>query len=139
MISFAARIQEDRGKGDMRTMLKGLLLVVLLAAVPAFAAGLDGEWGAAVDSPKGPVTVNYTFKANGGKLTGTTTGPDGSKLALKDGKIDGAIISFAVDVNLDGKPTTLKYTGVVAADSIQMIVDVQGTPVIINAKRVAAK
>ena len=123
----------------MRALLKGLLLSLLLLTAPAFAAGLDGNWAGSLDSPNGPVTINYTFKADGAKLTGTTTGPDGSKLALKDGKIDGANISFAVDVDFGGTPTTLKYTGVVSADSIALTFDIQGMPVNITAKRVAAK
>jgi hypothetical protein len=123
----------------MRTLLKGLLLGLLLVAAPAFAAGIDGDWAGSIDSPNGPVTINYTFKVDGAKLSGSTTGPDGSKIALKDGKIDGANISFAVDVDFGQGPTTLKYTGVVAADSIALTLDFQGMPVNITAKRVAAK
>jgi hypothetical protein len=115
------------------------LLALLLAAAPAFAAGVDGEWAGSIDSPNGPVTINYSFKADGAKLTGSTTGPDGTKLAIKDGKIDGAKISFAVDADFGGGPVSLKYTGVVAADSIALTLDFQGMPVNITAKRVAAK
>src|SRR5277367_6024980 len=120
----------------MRTKLKGLLLGLLLVASPAFAAGIDGDWMGSIDGgPNGPVSINYTFKADGAKLTGTTTGPDGSKVALKDGKIDGANISFAVDVDMGGNAMTLKYTGVVAADSIALTLDFQGMPVSFTAKR----
>jgi hypothetical protein len=139
MVSFAARIQNNRGAAIMRTKLTGLLLGLMLFAAPAFAAGIDGDWAGPIDSPNGPVTINYTFKADGAKLTGTTTGPDGAKIALKDGKIDGAKILFSVDVDFGGTPTTLKYTGVVAADSIALVLDFQGMPVNITAKRVAAK
>jgi hypothetical protein len=130
---------EQSGEGDMRTILKGLLLALLLAAAPAFAAGLDGDWTGSIDSPNGPVTINYTFKADGAKLTGSTTGPDGTKLSIKDGKIDGANISFAVDADFGGGPVSLKYTGVVAADSIALTLDFQGMPVNITVKRAAAK
>ena len=123
----------------MRTILKRLALGLLLIAAPAFAAGVDGDWSGTIDGGQGPVTINYTFKADGAKLTGSTTGPDGTKLAIKDGKVDGANISFAVDVDFGGAPTTLKYTGVVAADSIALTLDFQGMPVNITAKRVAAK
>jgi hypothetical protein len=138
MVWFGTRSQKQAG-GDMRTILKGLLLGLLLVAAPAFAAGLDGEWAGSFDSPNGPVTINYTFKADGAKLTGTTTGPDGSKLALKDGKVDGANISFAVDVDFGGTAMTLKYTGVVGADNIALTLDFQGMPVNITVKRPAAK
>ena len=123
----------------MGTRLRGLLLALLLMSAPAFAAGVDGDWTGSFDSPNGPVAINYTFKANGATLTGTTTGPDGAKLAIKDGKIDGANISFGVDVDLGGGPVTLKYTGVVAADSIALTLDFQGQPVNITIKKAAAK
>jgi hypothetical protein len=123
----------------MRTTLKGLLLALLLMSAPAFAANVDGDWSGPIDSPNGPVQMNYTFKADGAKLTGTTTGPDGAKLVIKDGKVDGANISFAVDVDFGGTAMTLKYTGVVAADSIALSLDFQGQPVNLTVKKVAAK
>jgi len=123
----------------MVTRLKGLLLALLLMSAPAFAANVDGDWSGSFDSPNGPVAISYTFKADGAKLTGTTTGPDGAKVAIKDGKIDGANISFAVDVDMGGNAMTLKYTGVVAADSIALTLDFQGQPVNITVKKATAK
>jgi len=127
------------GGGSMKTGFKGLLLALVLVCAPAFAANVDGDWTGPIDSPNGPVQMNYTFKADGAKLTGTTTGPDGAKLVIKDGKIDGANISFAVDVDFGGTAMTLKYTGVVAADSVALSMDFQGQPVNITVKKVAAK
>jgi len=123
----------------MVTRLKGLLLALLLISAPAFAANVDGDWSGSFDSPNGPVAISYTFKADGAKLTGTTTGPDGAKVAIKDGKIDGANISFAVDVDMGGNAMTLKYTGVVAADSIALTLDFQGQPVNITVKKATPK
>jgi|SRR5665213_3075053 hypothetical protein len=123
----------------MKTGIKGLLLTLLLVSAPAFAANVDGDWSGAFDSENGPVQISYTFKSDGANLTGTTTGPDGAKLAIKDGKVDGANISFAVDVDFGGTAMTLKYTGVVAADSIALTLDFQGMPVNITVKRPAAK
>ena len=62
-----------------------------------------------------------------------------AKIAIKDGKIDGANISFAVDVDLGGNAMTLKYTGVVAADSIALTSDFQGMPVNITVKKVGGE
>jgi hypothetical protein len=123
----------------MGTRLKGLLLALLLMSAPAFGASIDGDWLGSFDSPDGPVAITYTFKTTGATLTGTTTGPDGAKLPIKDGKIDGANISFAVDLDMGGTATTLKYTGVVAADSIALTLDFQGQPVNITIKKAAAK
>jgi hypothetical protein len=121
----------------MGTKLKGLLLGLLLIAAPAFAAGVDGDWSGSFDSPNGPVQIGFSFKADGAKLTGTTTGPDGSKTAIKDGKIDGANISFAVDFDMGGNAMTFKYTGVVAADSIALASEFQGQAFNITVKKAA--
>ena len=110
----------------MGSKLKGLLLALLLVSAPAFAAGVDGDWSVSVDTPNGPVAVSYSFKADGAKLTGTTTSPDGSKIAIKDGKVDGDSISFTVDLDMGGNAMSFTYTGVVSADSIALASDFQG-------------
>ncbi len=69
-----------------KALLLGLLLV---SSVPAFADPVDGDWTGSLDTPNGPVMIAYTFKADGATLTGSTTGPDGMKIPIKDGKIDG--------------------------------------------------
>ena len=74
---------------------RGLAAFLLLAA-SAFAADVDGKWAGMVSTPMGDIPVAFTFKADGATLTGTTTGIDGSDVAIKDGKIDGANISFTV-------------------------------------------
>ncbi|MEJ0005297.1 MAG: hypothetical protein WDM77_02615 [Steroidobacteraceae bacterium] len=108
---------------------------MLLVAAPAFAAGVDGDWTGSLDAGQGPIQISYTFKSDGAKLTGTTTGPDGSKVAIKDGKIDGANISFAVDFDMQGTAMTFKYTGVVSADSIALASEFQGMPFNITVKK----
>jgi hypothetical protein len=121
----------------MGTIFKALLLGLLLCCAPAFAAGIDGDWSGSLDTPNGPVQISYSFKADGGTLTGTTTGPDGTKLPIKDGKVDGNKISFAVDIDLGGTPTTFKYTGVVSADGIALSTDFQGQAMNFTVKKAA--
>ncbi|HEY1898462.1 MAG TPA: hypothetical protein VGG49_01565 [Steroidobacteraceae bacterium] len=121
----------------MKTMLGTLLLGLLLVAAPAFAANVDGDWSGSLDTDNGPVQLSYTFKADGAKLSGTTTGPDGAKLTIKNGKVDGDNISFTVDVDMGGNAMTLNYKGLVSADGIAMTLDFQGMPVKFNLKRAA--
>jgi len=116
--------REDQMK--MRALVCGLLLA---AAVPAFAADVDGKWKGSLDTPNGPVEVNFTFKADGPKLTGTTLGPDGKELALKNGKVEGDKISFTLEVDMGGNPLTFNYTGVVAAGQIKLHTDFMGQPI----------
>jgi hypothetical protein len=119
----------------MGAKLKALLLGLLLFCAPAFAASVDGDWSGSMDTPNGPVQISYSFKSDGVTLTGTTTGPDGSKLAIKDGKVDGDKIAFSVDVDLGGTPTTFKYTGVVSAEGIALTTDFQGQPINFTVKK----
>jgi hypothetical protein len=108
--------------------IHALVLGILLMAAPAFAAPVDGKWTGTIDTPNGPVQVGFTFKADAGALTGTTTGPDGGELPLKGGKIDGDNISFSVDLDFGGMPFTLAYKGVVSTDQIKLTADFMGMP-----------
>ena len=121
----------------MGNKLKALLLGLLLFSAPAFAASVDGDWSGSLDTPNGPVQINYSFKADGTTLTGSTPGPDGANLAIKDGKVDGDKITFAVDIDLGGTPTTFKYTGVVSANGIALTTDFQGQPMSFTVKKTA--
>jgi hypothetical protein len=103
-------------------------LVLLVAAVPARAADVDGKWSGSLDTPMGAVQVGFTFKADGTTLTGTSTGPDGSELAIKNGKIEGDKVAFLISVDFGGMALDLNYTGVVKADSIELTLDVMGMP-----------
>jgi len=103
-----------------------LVAVVLLAAVPAFAADIDGKWTGTLDTPMGPAMVGFTFKANGASLTGTTTTPDGGEVAITDGKIDGDKISFNVSFDFGGMPLMISYAGVVSGNQIKLSLDVLG-------------
>jgi len=105
---------------------KTLLLSSMLMAVPAFGADIDGNWTGAIDTPNGPMQVDYTFKADGAALTGTTKGPDGAPIAIKNGKIDGAKVSFSLDLDFGGQVTTLNYTGALAGDSLSLATDFMG-------------
>lgn len=123
----------------MGKKINGLLLGLLLISAPAFAAGIDGDWSGSFDAGQGPVQLSYTFKTDGAKLTGTTTLPDGSKVPLKDGKIDGDKIAFNLDIDMGGNAMTFKYTGVVSAGGIALSSDFQGQPFNFTLKKVAAK
>jgi hypothetical protein len=105
-----------------------LVLAVLLLAAPAVAADVDGQWTGSIDTPNGPAQISFTFKADGTALTGSTTGPDGAVVQLKNGKIDGTKIAFSVDLDFGGMPFTLAYAGVVSSDSIKLTADFMGMP-----------
>jgi hypothetical protein len=100
----------------------------LLLTVSAFAADVDGKWTGSVSTPNGDFPVAFSFKADGMTLNGTMAGPDGGDIAIKDGMIDGANISFWLSLDFGGNAMKLTYKGVVAADQIKISGDAAGMP-----------
>lgn len=94
--------------------------LLLLCAAPAFAADIDGKWNGSIDTPNGAVAVNFTFKSDGSTLTGFQTGPDGSKIDIKNGKIASNKLSFSLTVDFGAGPTTFDYTGDVSPTDLKL-------------------
>jgi hypothetical protein len=105
-----------------------LVLAIVLVALPASAADVDGKWTGSIDTPMGAIPVGFTFKADGNTLAGSMTGMDGAEIPIKNGKIDGAMIAFAVALDFGGMPFELSYTGVVSAQEIKLTGDFMGMP-----------
>jgi hypothetical protein len=114
-----------------------LVLALLLMSAPAFAADVDGKWSGALATPNGDVAIGFDFKADGTTLTGSTTGPDGTQIAIKNGKIDGDKISFVVTVAFGDMSFDIAYSGVVAPAEIKMVLDFAGMPFEFVVKKVA--
>jgi len=103
----------------MKKILLGTVLVMLIACF-AFGADVDGKW----TSDMMGMTINFTFKADGSTLTGTT-GPEGMgpETAISEGKIDGKNISFVVNVDFGGQEMKMTYKGTVEANEIKLDMD----------------
>jgi opacity protein-like surface antigen len=108
--------------------LLAISVVFMLLAVSAYAADVDGKWSGSISGPQGEFPVAFTFKADGATLTGSTTGFDGAEIPIKDGKIDGNIITFTVTFDFGGMPFMLSYKGIVSPDQIKMSGDAAGMP-----------
>lgn len=106
--------------------VRAMVLGIVLAAVTAFAADVDGKWTGAVNTPNGDLPVSFEFMAEGATLSGSMLGMDGMKIPIKDGKVDGSNISFSVTLDFGGMPFTLNYKGVVASDQIKLSGDANG-------------
>ena len=107
-----------------------ILMMLIVLAVPAFAADVDGKWTGSVETPGGEIPVTFTFKADGAKLTGTTLNFDGSEIAIADGKVDatGKNITFKLTLDFGGMPLVLSYKGVVSVTEIKMTSEAEGMP-----------
>ncbi len=103
--------------------------LVLVVSGLVFGADIDGKWTGNIAGPDGNgFPVNYTFKADGTTLTGSTTGPDNSQVPLKNGKIDGNNISFSIAFDMGGQEMKMDFKGVISGDQIKMSFDMMGTP-----------
>ncbi len=113
-----------------------LTAAMVLVAGLVFGADIDGKWTGTIPGMDGnPVTLHYTFKADGDTLTGTSRGPDGQDYPIKDGKIAGENITFAVVVDFGGNEMRFDYKGVVSPDQIKLTLDMMGQPTEILLKR----
>lgn len=110
------------------TKVHAIVVGLLLIAAPAFAADVDGKWTGTVSTPMGDLPVAFEFKADGVTLTGTTLGFDGGSIPIKNGKVEGDKISFAVTFDFGGMAIDLSYTGVVSSSEIKMTGDFMGMP-----------
>lgn len=99
--------------------IRALLCAALLAGV-AMAADVTGKWVATMQGRDGNTReVAYNLKADGDKLTGTTTGFRGQEMQLLDGKIDGDNISFSTKMEFNGNTMVMLYKGKVSGDEIK--------------------
>ena len=93
---------------------------VLAATLVAQAADITGKWTAQVPGRDGQTREQtFTFKVEGEKLTGTTTGRNGD-VAITDGTVKGDAIAFTVVMNMGGNDVKILYKGTVAGAEIKM-------------------
>ncbi len=106
-------------------MKKRLSIVALLACSFAvcFAAfaDLSGKWKGTLKFNDFEIALNYTFKVDGDKLTGSI-GSEQGETPISDGKIKGNEFSFSLDFNGEKLPHTGTYYG----DSTIIISEFQG-------------
>ena len=104
----------------MRIVTAALLL--LLLAIPGFAAEIDGKWTASVDGMDGAkMELTYAFKADGTTLTGAVTTPMG-EMKITEGKIEGNAVQFTVG----NEQFFVSSKGTLSGDEIKLTSDVMG-------------
>jgi hypothetical protein len=106
--------------------MKCLLSLMLVLAFTAAAADVSGTWKAATETPNGNFETTFKFKADGDKLTGSTSNRFMGETAISDGKVDGDSISFTVNANFNGNDVKLNYKGKVSADELKLTLEIPG-------------
>ena len=104
--------------------MKSALVVVVFAAV-ASAADITGNWKADLQTPQGKVEVSYSFKQEGGTLTGTWQAAQSPTVQIAEGKVSGDKVSFVVKLGPDGA-LTFAHEGTLSGDEIQLTMKPSG-------------
>ncbi|HEX6897735.1 MAG TPA: hypothetical protein VF146_20785 [Bryobacteraceae bacterium] len=99
------------------TRRASLLIVCLGFLIGSLsAADIGGKWTGDVSTPDGQtISLTFTFKLDGDKVTGTVTGPTGD-IEISDGKLDGDTLQFGLSVDAGGQQLVFKCTGKMVAD-----------------------
>jgi hypothetical protein len=102
------------------------LVLVPLAALAAGASDISGTWTASFDTQVGKQDYTYTFVVKGSQLTGHAKSENGDT-EITEGKVDGSKVSFVENLNYQGMPLRIAYTGtLVSSDVIDFTRDVGG-------------
>jgi hypothetical protein len=100
-------------------MKLALTVLAVTMVASAMAADVTGKWKASAPGPDGQaMELVFTFKADGATFTGTVLSAMGES-PVTEGKLDGDVISFTVDVG-DFK---IVPKGSVSGDSMQLKVE----------------
>jgi hypothetical protein len=112
----------------LRRLPAAILVLVLwpLAVLAADAPNISGTWTASFDTQVGKQEYTYTFVVKGSQLTGHAKSANGDT-QITEGKIDGNKVSFVENLDYQGMPLKIVYTGTVSsADQIDFTRDVGG-------------
>jgi hypothetical protein len=105
-----------------------LFLALVCAAGLALAADVTGSWKGQLTTSDGEkMDVQYTFKQDGGKLTGTVLSPQGETLELLDGKVEGDSLTFVVEIKMNGG-MKVPHSGKIVGDGIELQLSHGGEP-----------
>jgi hypothetical protein len=109
-------------------MKKIAMLFALLALVCAlaFAAGIDGKWTVQTQGRNGAQTQTLILKSDGSTLTGSLDGGRGGAVEIKEGKIDGANVTFKVTRAGRNGDQTSTYAGTLNGDDLKLTISRSG-------------
>jgi hypothetical protein len=108
-------------------------LMVLVLAGTAFAADVAGKWTSFFEGPDGKMEIVFDFKVDGGKITGSVTGPHG-EMPITEGKVTGDEITFTVATD----QFKAVHKGKIAGNEMKLSVDMGERTMEMTAKRAGA-
>src|SRR5688572_9963158 len=103
-----------RSSASMSFSVRLILSFAALAAFPAEAADVTGEWTATFVTAVGRRDYTYVFRQDGAELIGTARSQDGV-VAIDNGGVNYKTVWFIENVTVEGRRVVLEYTGVAKA------------------------
>jgi erythromycin esterase len=98
-------------------------LLLIVGSISTIRAGVDGQlddqW--MISIPGSATGAVLEFKSDGGRLTGSLSGPNG-KLEIINGSTSADAVSFETMTKLDGQAITVRYKGQMNGDAIELTV-----------------
>lgn len=95
------------------------IIIAGMSSVRALALDVTGTWKSEFDSQIGHQNYTFTFKQDGGKLTGKANSVAGDRkreAELKEGKVDGDAVSFVEILSIQEQEIRISYTGKLAGN-----------------------
>jgi len=103
-----------------KTLTSVAFVIAFITLCYAVTTDITGHWSGNIN---GKFDVAYDFKVDGAILTGTTTGPDGNKIAIVGGVIKDDSLSFTFPM----QDQQLKVTGKINSPEL-ITLKMGGTP-----------
>ena len=97
-----------------------IALVCAVFAGTLLAGDISGTWTGNMVFGDNQIPLTYIFKQDGGKLTGSVTGP-GGEIPLAEGKVEADKLSFSVTVDMNGAPSKFTSSGTIKGEEIELV------------------
>jgi hypothetical protein len=106
----------------MKTRLLVFAAILMMFIGTAFAADINGKWKGTLDAGGMTVEQSFTFKVDGGKITGTMNDQFIGEVKITEGTVKGDEIAFTVSGKSEQMgDMTLKFSGkVTGADEMKL-------------------
>jgi hypothetical protein len=110
----------------MKNSLFTAIALMGLFVIGAAAADVNGKYAAETQGRRGPQTIVFDLKTDGGAVTGTVSGRGPNPAKIENGKLDGDTLTFSTTTAMGDNTMKMNYTGKVSGDSIEFTAEMEG-------------
>jgi hypothetical protein len=93
---------------------------MLALSSAAVAADINGKWIATMEGQSGSTVINFAFKVDGEKITGTVSSERMAEQQISEGIIKGDDVSFAIALESQAGAMKITCKGTAAGDEMKL-------------------